>query len=179
MTEKMTDLDRNKFAIFSYLHPFSRSVFWIQILLTGMLREEETVTSGHGRSFLGSSLCFPFVSLSWLPVCRETAGSYYHHCEQWYDCIMERCSASWGPGGRVFGFISLTVRSNLNWNWCDQNCGAVSADYLDRKNIGWHGTWRKCSLNLIVLASRKLKAIQHEFPSRIVMNDERLEINEK
>lgn len=85
------------------------------------------------------------------------------------------CKGVLHPRGKekpLFCFIRLTPHSNLDWNWWNQTCSVISADYLDRKNIGWHWTWHKPSFQFDVLAGREQKAIQRDSPSRVAANDE-------
>lgn len=92
----------------------------------------------------------------------------------WRSSFTALCKGVLHPRGKekpLFCFIKLTPHSNLDWNWWNQTCSIISADYLDRNNIGWHWTWHKPSFQFDVLAGREQKAIQHDTPSRVVAND--------
>lgn len=171
--ERMADLNMSDFGRSDYFQLFPCMIFCIWKSLTDR-ESEERVTSGHWKPFLVNLYVFPLCDYlwgnCWLFLPSLWAAAWLHYVKEF--CIL-------GPGRRVF--VLLAWQFTATWIEIDviRMAGAVSADYLDRKNIGWHRTWHKCSLNRIVLPRRKLKTIQYEFPSRISMNDEWLEINEK
>lgn len=146
MVKQVNNLYRNDFAM-SHLQPFLFNKWLYEFkdcIRYGMRGSSTILTAGHNKHSL-LILHLPFLSLAvdylqgncWLLLASLWAVVWLHYVKMF--CIP-------GQGEQCVCFISLTVQSNLNWNRCELNSRCISADYLDRKNIGRHKAWHKCSL---------------------------------